>query len=109
MPEPDDLAALEAELQLVATGAWTLTPEWADRIIAALRRAKEWKRLLEESDNYGAFCRMKQTIAELRAGLEDLIAVQNGPPLFDTALEWEKAMHAARDLLARTAPPPEGK
>ena len=129
VPEPD-LAALVAELQTALVSAkrdvrfrvhgdghpMTVSIAFADRILAALKQAGEWKRLLDESDNYGAFCRMKQTVAELRQALEAVaIPRRNGPKCWCWlhSMEGEcvdqPACRRAADLLARTAPLEEGK
>ena len=46
---------------------------------------------------------MKAERDALRSALEDLMAVQNGPPLYTCAKAWEKAMAAADAALGATA------
>ena len=46
--------------------------------------------------------RLIQENEELRKALNDLYDVQNGPPLCDTAKDWNEAMLAADQMLIPT-------
>ena len=107
MPEPDDLAALVAELERFKEAATHISTAYmrlallkahepyVPRILAALKQARE----------------REQQVAELRAALEKMnsrfiSAMTNGEGYLD-AVDDNDLVQNTRDLLARTAPPPE--